>query len=429
MSFERIRAVADAVLLEGYVLYPYRASSAKNRFRWAFGVLAPRPWSEGPAGCEPWWMETQCLVEASAQTCITGRLRFLQLQRRSVEVARGGAFEPASALDTGEQLLLPWDEGEVREIELDTQPLATADTREQVIPFAVAGGRSVEKVCDASGAPIGRLVRTRSPVQGVIRIAAEAVGSDGALVRLRVRVENATPFDALSARRDEALASACLSTHLMLAVSDGAFVSLIDPPKWAAAPAAACRNVGTYPVLAGEVGRHDLVLSAPIILYDHPQIAPESPGDFFDATEIDELLTLRTSMLTEEEKRHARATDARAAAILDRVDHLPNDVMQRLHGAIRQLEAIETPAAEARFHAGDRVRLRPGARRTDAQDLLFAGRTATIEKIMQDVEGGTCLAVTIDGDPAAELHRWHGRFHYYYPDEVELLSSEPEALP
>ena len=44
MSFDRARKIADAVLYEGYLLYPYRASAAKNRVRWQWGVLAPASW-------------------------------------------------------------------------------------------------------------------------------------------------------------------------------------------------------------------------------------------------------------------------------------------------------------------------------------------------------------------------------------------------
>lgn len=88
-------------------------------------------------------------------------------------------------------------------------------------------------------------------------------------------------------------------------------------------------------MLIGDKGRQDTVLSAPIILYDYPQIAPESPGDFFDLTEIDELLTLRTMTLTDDEKREVRGTDSRAAAVLDRADGLPEEILARLHGSVR----------------------------------------------------------------------------------------------
>jgi hypothetical protein len=99
------------------------------------------------------------------------------------------------------------------------------------------------------------------------------------------------------------------------------------------------------------------------------------------------------------------------------VDSLPDEALARLHGSVRP----ERPAVFAR---GQRVRLRPntnGGRRTDAQDLLYTGYSATIEAVLEDIDGREYLAVTIDDDPAAELHRWYGRFHHYYPDEVEPL--------
>jgi hypothetical protein len=200
------------------------------------------------------------------------------------------------------------------------------------------------------------------------------------------------------------------------------FLSQIDPPLWAAAAAKACRNEHTWPVLVGEV-----MLSAPIILYDHPVIAPESPGDFFDSTEIDELLTLRTMTLTDEEKRAARATDPRAAELLDRVDTMPPEVLERLHGAVRYLRRATGPVEPERVAVpggsvgpGSRVRLRPSGR-ADAQDMFLRDRTATVEAILSDVDGSTHLALTLDDDPGADLNREMGRFLYFAPDDVEVV--------
>src|SRR5258708_10534432 len=82
---------------------------------------------------------------------------------------------------------------------------------------------------------------------------------------------------------------------------------MTDPPEWAAGEVAACVNTGTWPVQAGPADCRDLMLSSPVILYDHPEVAPESAGDLFDATEIDEILTLRTLALTDAERRQTRA--------------------------------------------------------------------------------------------------------------------------
>jgi hypothetical protein len=428
VRFDDARAVADAVLFEGYALYPYRPSSPKNQLRWQFGVLAPRAFSEGGGG-DPWWQETQLLVELAGDPAAAGgtgpprvdaRLRFLQLARRAAEPGLPGGA-------------VPWDEGDKQEVDLRFALAGAAADGEQVTPFLVPGG-SDER---------GGVAYRRWPVGGVVRVTAETLAAARPLVKLRIRVENVTAWAMPGAPRDEALPASLLGTHLLLGVSGGAFVSLLDPPDWAAPAAEGCRNVRTYPVLAGPPGRRDLVLSAPVILYDHPAVAPESPRDLFDATEIDEILTLRILTLTDEEKREARATDPRLAALLDGVERLPPEEMARLHGATRELRPLPAPAPasaepppaprEVRIGAtvvgpGSRVRLRPGARRADAQDLFLAGMIATVEAVMRDVEGAECLAVTVDDDPAAELQRWRRSFRYFRPDEVEPLD-DPATLP
>jgi hypothetical protein len=428
--FERARQIADAVLLEGYVLYPYRASSAKNRWRWSFGVLAPRAWSEA-SGCEPWWLEVQCLVERTAPGAprLRGRLRFLQARRRTVEAAlEGVGLRPVEELEAEGRRFVPWDEGDVREIDL---ALGLAAGAERSVDVEAPAGEDEEPIRSSMGVLLGRVVRRRRAARGRVAMSCEDAG--GALLRVRVRVENVTPWEDGRSPRDAVLAASFLAAHLILSVDDGAFVSLLDPPDAARAAAAACRNVRVFPVLAGADGERDLLLASPIILYDHPRIAPESPGEFFDATEIDELLALRTATLTDAEKREARATDPRAAALVERVERMPPELLERLHGAARELRAAEmvpraadaTPGAA--YRPGDRVRLRPGVRRTDAQDLLYAGRVATVREVKRDVDGRACLAVTVDDDPAAELHDWVGRYHHYFPDEVEPLAPAAAA--
>ncbi len=441
MRFERARRLADAVLLEGYVLYPYRASSRKNRFRWAFGVLAPRAWSEA-GGCEPWWLESQCLIQASGPVRLEGALRFLQQQTRRIEEVSEPFGAPPRFVDRLEvdgALHLPWEEGLVQEIGLDAELRGAA---EQEVPFGLDAGVSLEAITDAGGNLRGRTIREHSSISGRIVLRVEPVESGVAsssdrLLRLIVRVENLTPWFDPAASRERILPSSFIATHLLLSARGGDFISLLDPPEWARNAAAGCQNTRTYPVLAGEEGRNDLVLSSPIILYDHAQIAPESHGDFFDACEIDEMLTLRTSLLTEDEKRQARATDPRAAALIDRVEGIAPEAVERLHGAFRDLRKGEMVPRSRPHHdpsvpgpaPGTRVRLRPGKRRTDAQDFLFEGCTARVEAVLRDVDDRTYVAVTIEGDPAAELHRWYGRFHYYEIDELELLQPAEKGTP
>ncbi|MQA85706.1 MAG: hypothetical protein GEV03_14050 [Streptosporangiales bacterium] len=443
--FDVARKVADAVLLEGYVLYPYRASAQKNQVRWQFGVLAPRD----AGSSEPWFAQTECLVEPDEHPMLAVTLRFLQVQARS-----GAGPEDVS-----------WDEGVLREVHAVAR-LTPDEQREQRIPVRVDGGEDME----------GTTLRRRWPLHGLVRVLTQRVEGPYGVLKVRVRVENQTagPPAGDAAPREEMLRRSLVATHTLLAVRGGTFVSLLDPPEWAGAAVSSCDNQHTWPVLVGE-GRRDVMLSSPIILYDYPEIAPESPADLCDATEIDELLMLRTMALTDEEKVEARATDERSAAIVDRADHMPPELMERLHGAVRYLreatgEATDRPADEPaqqppnpRAHSpnppwwdpgqdssvspetdsapvpggraakGTRVRLRPGGsvpsgtgspRRTDAQDMFVEGRTATVQAVFFDIDGGCYLAVTLDDDPAAEMHGWYGRYLYFTLDEVEIAAGE-----
>lgn len=389
MTFDEARKIADAVLYEGYILYPYRASSAKNNFRFQFGVLAPREFSEKGGG-ENWFAQTECLIEPCGEPAVDVKVRFLQLLPRS-----------------------GWDEGQERESELHRVQLCDAAAGEMTFPIEVPGGA----------------------VSAVVRVSAEPVDS---WLKFRVRIENSR-HEHYGTDRAAALHHSLVSTHTLLAVHDGAFVSQIDPPPEAKRIAAACANVNTWPVLVGRPGERTVMLSAPIVLYDYPQIAPESPGDLFDSTEIDELLSLRVMTMTDEEKEEARATDPRAAAIIERTDSIPREMFEKLHGAIRELktpnaledffnprdsaspESAHIEIGGQRIAKGARVRLRP-QRRADSMDLFLAGRVARVEAVHRDVEDRTYVAVVVEDDPAADLHGWYGRFLYFYPDELEPVN-------
>ena len=201
----------------------------------------------------------------------------------------------------------------------------------------------------------------------------------------------------------------------------GEFISLLDPPEPLKDAAGRCRNVGTWPVLVGDPGARDTILSAPIILADYPQVASESPGDFFDATEIDEMLTLRVLTLTDEEKHAMRDGDPRARALLTRTEALADAERRRLHGASRRAAPATTAAPGIR--PGMRVRLVPRGR-SDIFDIALAGRAATVTSIEEDYEGRIFLAVTIDDDPGQDLgaEGRPGHRFYFRLDEVERLS-------
>ncbi|HSE71183.1 MAG TPA: hypothetical protein VLA97_10535, partial [Nocardioidaceae bacterium] len=274
-----------------------------------------------------------------------------------------------------------------------------------------------------------------------------------------VRLENRTggPTEPGTGRAHW-LRRALVACHLLMQVEGAGFVSLLDPPEWARGFVDGCVNEGLFPVLGAPAGDRGVVLSSPIILYDHPEIAPESASTFFDSLEIDELLSLRTMTLTEDERREVRGTDPRAAGLLDEVDAMPPDLWERLHGTVRYLEAMTAPPAtpepveqppwwdpgvdasvdpdrdsvqvgQVEVCRGSRVVLRPGGRRADAYDLFLAGRPATVAGVFTDVDGAVHLAVTLDDDPGADLKLAHGRYLYFAPDEVEPLRVPSEGAP
>ncbi|WP_035797149.1 hypothetical protein [Kitasatospora mediocidica] len=460
--FAAARQVADAVLFEGYVLYPYRASAAKNRMRWQFGVLVPPGWG---ADCgEHAQQRTECLMEPRRGAALLVELRFLHAQRRVVQqLGPAGGYRTVAELELSDRVLTPWDEGVEERVRL-TVPVAELADGEYLLPFELPVHEQAEAVHDEAGRTVGRLLRRREALCGAIRLTATDIEGPYATQRLTAVVENTsdwTPLDG-SADREAALPRSLVSAHLMLGLTSGSFLSMADPPQWAKGATAACRNEHTWPVLAGGSGGADVLLSSPIILEDHPAIAPESPGALYDALEIDEILALRTSALTDQEKREARGTDARAAAVIDLADSMPPEVLERLHGAVRALREVTAPRAQddidlvdlvdpaavlqpdtpwwdpasdrsfdpARDRvvvdgrsvgAGSRVLLKPGLRRSDAQDLFLHGRSAQVEAVLHDVDGAVHLAVIVEGDPGADIRREQGRFLYFQPDEVSPL--------
>jgi len=451
--------LADAVLYEGYVLYPYRASAAKNQVRWQFGVLAPGSFCEHD-GSERSFMQTECVAKVGAGSVLDVRVRGLQLQARGIDAVAGvdgvggvdrvggGSWRAVRELEVDGRLLAAWDEAVERQIDVAGIRLDPARAGERAVSVELPGGTDTELVRDASGAVAGRVRRRRWPVLCQVTVSTAPVDGPYPLVKVGIRVENLTNWKGDCATRDEMLRRCLVGAHILLAIDGGSFISLLDPPQFASAAVADCRNSGAFPILAGPTGRSDLVLSSPIILYDHAEVAPESPGDLCDATEIDEILALRVMTLTDEEKRQARATDPRAAAIVDRCDTIPDEIFERLHGAVRSIRPAGATApwwdpgvdasvdpwrdtvsiGEISVAKGSRVRLRPGqpkggGRRADAHDLFVDGMTATVQAVFVDVDGASHLAVTVDDDPGADLYEASGRFLYFHPDEVEPLGA------
>lgn len=432
MNTEHVDAVVHAVIYEGHILYPYRPSSMKNRRRFTFGRIYPRSYSEDQDGRERWTMTTECLLEADERGSeLEVRVRFLHPVDRQVYRTqdRQPRFRPVPNLVVDGEAYHTWQEVEEQIVDLPAASLV--DGHRDRVDIKTASFRERDDILQ-DGTVVGAVERRREEIAGAVEI--EAHELDGRLFKITVRIRNETAVDDDVFGREECLLLRTMtSAHTILQVRGGRFLSMTDPPAPHAEKAAACRNDGTWPVLVGTPGQSDTMLSSPIILYDYPQIADESKGDLFDATEIDELLSLRIMTLTDEEKDEMRGVDEFARRILQRTESMSADDLLEMHGRLREWkDSADKPAPRivqiggAPGKIGDRVRLRP-RRKADAMDMTLAGRIGQIESIEQTFEGDIYLAVVLDDDPGKDLGmmRQPGHRFFYSPDELELLERVP----
>lgn len=369
-ELDSLRAMANAVLYEGLMLYPYRISALKNqRPGWSFGSLLPPAYAAAHPG-ESDTMSADLLARTDTTAELVVEARFLQLP-----AAEGGTIE--------------------REV-LAQAAMGSLLLQSVRVPFRFG---------EAPG----------DEVRGDLEITAEALAPD--LVRISIAVQNTSASTVLPASRDEALRQALISAHAVVVLDRGEWVSLLDPPEDLRSVADSCRHQGVFPVLAGDPAERKAMLLSPIILYDFPAIAPESRGDFFDSTEIDEMLTLRVLTLSDEEKQELRQGDPGSRRILERVEQSPEHDLLRLHGVLREGSRV------AELKPGDRVRLRP-RRQADIFDMALAGRLATIASIEMTLENEIYFAVIVDDDPGADLGeaRQIGHRFFFHADEVEAVA-------
>jgi hypothetical protein len=459
-AFEGARGIANAVLYEGYLLYPYTASAAKNKLRWQFGVVVPKAYEAAGTG-EHGEQHTEILIDVAGDSRIDVLLRFLHVEARIVEAARGAVFIEVPMLEVDGTQHLTFDQTVECEVALQLD-LAAGEAASVPVRFEAAV--NVQDLLDQNGELAGRIIRRRWPLAGTLSASTETVGSP-ALRKLTIQLENHSGV-VPAAERGVALRTAFISAHTMLAIENGTFLSPIDPPEYAELASAALANRHTWPVLMGDGAldpqRSPLALSSPIVLGDFPEVGKKTEGDAFDATEIDELLTLSVLSLSDAERAEARATDPRARAIVDRAERFGPADIARLHDGdlsrfneipietrftdprsrtLVDLSAQLRPDDLARLQAGEvepfeqlppasivvngvhvekgsSVRLAP-KRRADAWDKFLAGKVATVRAIHQDFEDKIYVAVTVDDDPASDLHDWYGRSFFFEPDEVE----------
>jgi hypothetical protein len=369
IDFNPVAAIADAILYEGYLLYPYRRSALKNRFRWTFGCLLP----ECCAAIfqERSWFQVECLLSGNSNSTLVLRGRFLHLSNSIGTNAR---------------------DADVDQLDTPAVSLETLVERPIILQQTTRGKETIESELTVSATVL---------TEGVYRV--------------RVRLANATrPSVSTFLERESALHWGMLSCHVLLGIEGGAFLSSIAPPAEYRHYAAACENVGLWPVLAGDPFASGTMLAAPIILADYPGVAPESRVNLFDSTEIDEILRLRIVTMTAQEKAEARGTDDRVGQLLEQVHRLPDGEAIQLHGTWRHSNAVQ-------FRPGDRVCLHPG-RRADILDRAMDGKYATVVAVEEDLEGRQHVGVVLDDDPGRDLGLagWPGHRFFFSPQEVEL---------
>jgi hypothetical protein len=447
MNSELLDKIVNAVLYEGYILYPYRASSKKNRQRFTFGRVYPEEYSIAQKGAEPCAMQTEVLVRTpSPETALNISVRFLHPMAREVGVlpkrisempiAGEPDFQLVNEKLIGEKLCQTWQESVERMVEVRQLVLREPGSATAVTEFHFEASRALEPIRDQEKIA-AVFVRRQEALRGAVETAIAKI--DDQVFKVTVRIVNRTPVPASELQDQDAIVMRTFaSTHTVFHVRGGEFISLLEPPPEYEAAARACQNINTWPVLLGEAGKgeRDTMLSSPIILYDYPQIAPESAGNLFDGAEIDEILTLRIMTMTDEEKREMRGVDDHARRILERTEMLPDDHLLKMHGMMRATPAEQShdeffnPAtklesaivAGVELRKGDKVRIWP-KKRADIMDMALEGKVATIEALEEDVEKQVHFALVIDDDPGRDmgLLRQSGHRFFYSADEVEPL--------
>jgi hypothetical protein len=337
VNHDLAKKVADAVLYEGYMLYPYRPSAIKNRQRWSFGILYPPGYEEVARATERSQMHSECLLNTFGDAAVRIHVRFLHALALQVARVSGDDFEPARSVVVDGKLIEDRDEAVERSVEFEA---AVGDGVKQDFDFSFAGLSESELSRDKGGHTVAVIRRLQNEIRGRVTFSAQLV-REGVL-KLSIDVSNLSSITSGTTDRDAALRGSLLSAHTILAATGGEFVSLLDPPDDLRDDVAACNSVGNFPVLVGDSNERDMLLCSPIVLYDYPQIAPESAGDFYDATEMDEMLTLRVMTLTDNEKDEMRSGDDRVRNLLQRTEESAREQLMRTHGTIRSMR----PASE-----------------------------------------------------------------------------------
>src|SRR5689334_11392970 len=237
---DTVERIAETVLYEGYLLWPYRRSAIKNQKRWNFGGVYPRSFSETARSGDPWEMQTQCLVSGS-DASLAVKVKFLQAVERKVgRWNLEGGLDFVESLEVDSERYLAWEEAREQERVIEFQKLSDLAIAHR-FALSVPEGSEKEDIFSRAGKNMGALVRSWRSLEGEIEVKAESLREP--LFRITVQIRNLTPR--AGPDREAALKQTFLSTHTILQVDGGEFISLTDPPEMFEAEAKACQNLHT----------------------------------------------------------------------------------------------------------------------------------------------------------------------------------------
>ena len=393
---KQLEGMVETLLYEGYALYPYTPGATKNSTPTPFGIVYPPAYAEGNRATFD-HLRVECVIEAPDDAELTGTVRFLQ--------------------QAGDR-----HQGAARKIELGPVKLGELVSADPIAEEFMHEGEQ--------------------EIQGVAHFRAEHLG-DG-LARVRICVHNKTESEA-DVDRGEALRSSLISTHVVVETSSGRFISPLERDGAAGQAVADSKSVNSFPVLASEDDR--AIMGAAIVLPDHPKMAPESLGNLFDNTEIEEALILHVKALSDGERAEIEKQDPAVRDMIARADEVTDEDLMRLHGLMKPtdiLNGMEDPGpppepghpnpgestmevARGTIRKGGKVILHPGENSRDPFDGMLTGRVATIERIYYDMDNQVHVGVTVDGDASQDLYRETGRYIFFKGDEVEPLAMDHQA--
>jgi hypothetical protein len=327
--------LTQTLLYEGYALYPYYRSAIKNQKPVPFGVIFPSDYNNYHEHSHS-NMQSQCIISGGDDLTVNIHVRFLHLRKTELFQAdnKGDTYVPVVSLEIGGNTYQAGWQTIERKISTEDIPVSELISNCKIIPVEFDNMNEGEIILNEEKEVAAKRIINVSEIKGSIKMEADAVKEMPGSFRITVTVTNTTPVEnAESVSRDEVFLQSFLSTHIILQTRQGEFISHQDPPEEWKHAIASCNNINTWPMLIDK--NNSTLLSSPIILYDYPEINPQSSGDLFDSTEIEEALLLHVNLLSDEEKKRIGSNDEKLQAMLNKVNSMTPEDLNIYHSMMK----------------------------------------------------------------------------------------------